>query len=75
MVPPAVRWSGQPAALVDEIECSFIDGKRQPAGHLRWQGAQGGQELPGSPSAQGEKSILPAKIDHPDADNVFMSNA
>src|SRR5271156_6466751 len=30
MVPPAVRWGGQPVALVDKIECSFIDVERQP---------------------------------------------
>jgi len=39
------------------------------------QGAEDGAKLPGSPAAQGEKSIWEAKIDHPDADNVFMSNA
>ena len=42
MVPPAVRWSGQPVALVDEIECSFNGVERQPgwppspAGKERW---------------------------------------
>jgi hypothetical protein len=33
MVPPVVGWSGQPVALVDEIECSFNDIERQPGSH------------------------------------------
>jgi hypothetical protein len=42
MVPPAVGWSGQPVALVDEIQCSFNGVERQPgqsatpAGNERW---------------------------------------
>ncbi len=30
MVPPAVRLSGQPVALVDKSECSFNGVERQP---------------------------------------------